>query len=250
MYWAGPSIYAHFYKGIPLLNSLNPLKSVLLFIKIHFMYEQDCYASQPGPETAPACPTGISFVRPVLRNIRLPRTRRYGKIRPETAERVCHDQSYSFTGNQVRFVRQYNREAITDLYYGGMMMKPKTQNWLNIAQDDYEVAGQLFGNNKYSYCLFFCQQAIEKAIKAIYFERNEEIPPRKHDLVSLAEDTGILKDLESLDGDLLDTLSEYYLESRYAEDRDALTQKCTKPFTENILKKTGVAFEWLKDQLR
>ncbi|MDA8335014.1 MAG: HEPN domain-containing protein [Peptococcaceae bacterium] len=129
-------------------------------------------------------------------------------------------------------------------------MKPKTENWLNIAQEDYEVAGQLFGSNKYSYCLFFCQQAIEKAIKAVYFERNEEIPPRKHDLTSLAEDTGILDEMERLDGDLLDTLSQYYLESRYADDRETLTQKCTKSFTENILKRTGVVLEWLKSQLR
>ena len=130
------------------------------------------------------------------------------------------------------------------------MVKSKTENWLNIAQDDYEVAGQLFDNKKYLYCLFFCQQAIEKSIKAVYYEKNEETPPRKHNLTSLAEDTGVLDELERLDEDLLDTLSQYYIESRYTEDRDALARKCTKAFTENILKKTGVVFEWLKSQLR
>ena len=129
-------------------------------------------------------------------------------------------------------------------------MKPKTESWLNIAQDDYEVAGQLFKNKKYLYCLFFCQQAIEKAIKAVYYERNEETPPRKHNLTSLAEDAGILEELERLDGDLLDTLSQYYIESRYTEDRDALARKCTKAFAENILKKTEAVFGWLKDRLR
>lgn len=129
-------------------------------------------------------------------------------------------------------------------------MKLKTENWLNIAKDDYEVAGQLFENKKYLYCLFFCQQTIEKAIKAVYYERNEETPPRKHNLTSLAEDTGILDELEHLDGDLLDTLSQYYIESRYTEDRDSLFRKCTKDFTKNIMKKTGDVFEWLKDQLR
>jgi len=81
-----------------------------------------------------------------------------------------------------------------------MMMKPKTENWLNIAKDDYEVAGQLFDNKKYLYCLFFCQQSIEKAIKAVYYERNEETPPRKHNLTSLAEDAGVFDELENLYG--------------------------------------------------
>lgn len=129
-------------------------------------------------------------------------------------------------------------------------MKSKTKNWLNIAQDDYDVAGQLFATKKYLYCLFFCQQAIEKAVKAVYYERNEETPPRKHNLTSLAKDAEVLDELERLDGDLLDGLSQYYIESRYAEDRDVLTRKCTKDFTWNILKRTGVAFEWLKSQLR
>ena len=129
-------------------------------------------------------------------------------------------------------------------------MRPKTENWLNIAQDDYEVASQLFENKKYLYCLFFCQQAIEKAIKAVYYERNEETPPRKHNLISLAEDAGIFDELDRLNGDTLDTLSQCYIESRYTEDRNAMARKCTKAFTENILKKTGDIFEWLESQLK
>jgi len=129
-------------------------------------------------------------------------------------------------------------------------LKQKTMNWLNIAQDDYEVAGQLLENKKYLHCLFFCQQAIEKAIKAIYYEKNEETPPRKHNLASLAEDIGVFDELERLDSDLLNTLSQYYIESRYTEDRDALARKCNKAFTEDILKKTEVVFKWLKNQLR
>ena len=129
-------------------------------------------------------------------------------------------------------------------------MKPKTRNWLNIAQDDYEVAGQLFKSKKYLYTMFFCQQAIEKAIKAAYYDKNEETPPRKHNLTSLAEATGLLSELERVDGDLLDILTQYYIESRYSEDRDALAKKCTRPFTENILKRTGDAFTWLKSRLK
>ncbi len=60
----------------------------------------------------------------------------------------------------------------------------------------------------------------------------------------------MLGELERVDGDLLDTLTKYYIESRYSEDRDALAKKCTRPFTENILRKTGDVFQWLKSRLK
>lgn len=66
-------------------------------------------------------------------------------------------------------------------------MKPATKNWLELSREDYEVAGHLFKKRKYIHCLFFCQQAIEKALKAIYYEKYNKTPPRKHVLEALAE---------------------------------------------------------------
>ncbi len=89
----------------------------------------------------------------------------------------------------------YNKLKIED---GDVTLKPKTKQWLNISDDDYEVATQLFETKKYLYCLFFCQQAVEKAIKAIYYEKQEETPPRKHNLTSLAADTNILDEFDDV----------------------------------------------------
>lgn len=133
---------------------------------------------------------------------------------------------------------------------GERNLKPKTQNWVDLAQEDYEVAGHLFQKKKYLYCFFFCQQSIEKALKAIYYEKYDKTPPRKHDLEVLANAAGILSQLDESQHDFLDTLSLYYIESRYAEDRDALAKNCTKPVTKDALEKTGVILEWLKSNLK
>ena len=45
-------------------------------------------------------------------------------------------------------------------------------------------------------------------------------------------------------------LSQYYIESRYAEDRKELAKNCTRAVTEEILKKTGEVVEWLKSKLK
>jgi len=130
------------------------------------------------------------------------------------------------------------------------ILKPKTKNWINLAQEDFEVAGHLFEKKKYLHCLFFCQQTIEKALKAIYHEKYDKTPPRKHDLGALVDAAGILSQLDKLKTDLLDTLSLYYIESRYAEDRDALAKNCTRVVAKDIIDQTGEIFEWLKNIMK
>lgn len=129
-------------------------------------------------------------------------------------------------------------------------MESATKNWLNIAKEDYEVAGQLFKNKKYLYCLFFCQQAMEKVLKAIYHENYKETPPRKHDLMDLAESSGILPELKDEQKDLFVTLTQFYIESRYTEDREELAKNSTREVTKEMLDQTGVVFKWLKSKLK
>lgn len=129
-------------------------------------------------------------------------------------------------------------------------MKTKTKNWLDIARDDFEVAGHLFEKRKYLYCIFFCQQTIEKALKAIYSERFNKTPPRKHDLLALAGSVGIISELDEATKDFFDMLSQYYIESRYAEDRDAMAKNCTRPLTNNLLEKTKETLTWLEGKLK
>jgi len=129
-------------------------------------------------------------------------------------------------------------------------LKPKTQNWIDLAQEDLEVAGHLFDKKKYLHCLFFCQQSIEKIIKAVYYEKYKKTPPRKHDLEALADAAGILAQLNDGQASLLDTLSLYYIESRYAEDRESLANNCTQAVTKSILDQTEEIFEWLKKTMK
>lgn len=129
-------------------------------------------------------------------------------------------------------------------------MKPQTKNWFDIAQDDFEVAGHLFEKKKYLYCVFFCQQTIEKAIKAIYYEKFGKTPPRKHDLMALAGAARIMPELDEATKDFFDLLSQYYIESRYAEDRETLARGCTGQLTKNVLERTGEILIWLESKLR
>jgi HEPN domain-containing protein len=129
-------------------------------------------------------------------------------------------------------------------------MKPNTQNWIDASDDDQDAAEHLFKKKMYLHCLFFCQQSIEKALKALYYEKYSKTSPRKHDLVALAEAAGIFAELDDVRRGLFVSLSQYYIESRYAEDRKELLKNCTQAVAEDFLKKTGEVLQWLKNKLK
>jgi len=129
-------------------------------------------------------------------------------------------------------------------------MKTQTGVWLEMAEEDMETAGYNLKGKYYLWAIFLCQQAIEKAFKAIYFEQAEEVPPRKHDLVVLARLTNLIAECDEKRLDFLRRLTVYYLETRYPEERTSLAAKCTEEHTREILSQTGEVFQWLKSKLK
>jgi len=68
--------------------------------------------------------------------------------------------------------------------------------------------------------------------------------------MDLAESAGLLPELDEDKKNLFVILSEYYIESRYAEDRKELAKNCTRAVTEDIMQRTGEVLEWLKSKLK
>lgn len=123
------------------------------------------------------------------------------------------------------------------------------KNWLKIAEEDIDAAEWNLQGSKLLWCIFMCQQAIEKAIKAIYLARFNKTPPYKHDLIYLAKSAEIINDCSDETIDLLAYLNIHYIETRYSEKRDELNAKLTRESTQNTLLKTKRTFEWLKSKL-
>lgn len=68
-------------------------------------------------------------------------------------------------------------------------MKEETANWFGIALSDLEVAREMFRLKRYEYAAFWCQQAVEKALKAIQVEKENKFD-KTHDLVLLSQKVG------------------------------------------------------------
>ncbi len=93
----------------------------------------------------------------------------------------------------------------------------------------------LLGTGKhYLWAIFLYQQALEKAFKAVYFEQNGEVPPRKHDLVALSKLTDLIGEYDEKRLDFLHRLTVCYIETRYPEEKAELAAKCTEEYTNQI----------------
>ncbi|MCS7338256.1 MAG: HEPN domain-containing protein [Verrucomicrobiae bacterium] len=96
-------------------------------------------------------------------------------------------------------------------------MKPATREWVKKAENDFKVASQISRHRKDivpdAVC-FFCQQCIEKYLKARLTEAGIEFP-RTHDLRLLLDLCLRVEPLWSNYADILDEMSDYAVDYRY-----------------------------------
>lgn len=121
--------------------------------------------------------------------------------------------------------------------------------WLNIAEEDLIAAEWSYKGDQFLWTVFMCQQCIEKALKAIYIYKTKEMPPKKHDLIYLAQIIDVLNDLDDVTKQLLRYLNVYYIETRYTEKRTELKAKCNSQNTMEIMNQTKELLECLKNKL-
>ena len=68
------------------------------------------------------------------------------------------------------------------------------EQWVELARYDLGTAKDMLAAKRHRYVLFFCQQAVEKALKGIIAQRTNEMPPRLHNLPTLAERAELVVD--------------------------------------------------------
>jgi HEPN domain-containing protein len=119
-------------------------------------------------------------------------------------------------------------------------VKQETQDWLDIAEQDIGSATSLLKAGFVENAAYFCQQSIEKILKAILTETNVSCP-KTHDLSELA-DLAIL-DLSEDQRVLLNRLTDHAFRSRYPGAR------YNRPDVERLVDETENLYQWLRQRL-
>lgn len=97
-------------------------------------------------------------------------------------------------------------------------LKKKTKTWLELAINDLELAKELLQRKgKVYYATHFCYQAIEKLLKAIVTEYNDEIPLPTHNFKILLKQARI-QDIPEEKKRFIFGFMSHYIKTKYPED--------------------------------
>jgi HEPN domain-containing protein len=122
-------------------------------------------------------------------------------------------------------------------------MTGDSQEWFRQAHYDFGTAESLFGSGRYPPVLFFCHLSLEKALKALYVEKFNDIPEKTHSLVLMVE----LLEME-LPQHLIDSLlviNRLGVTGRYPHNLGKMLEQYTETQTRKILEETKEILTWL-----
>jgi HEPN domain-containing protein len=106
-------------------------------------------------------------------------------------------------------------------------MNEKVKYWVELAEYDLETAEAMLKSKRYLYVGFMCHQTIKKVFKAYFVKVKKETPPYTHNLMYLAEISGLNNNLIETQNDFLDNLQPFHIEARYPAHKASLFKTLT-----------------------
>ena len=125
----------------------------------------------------------------------------------------------------------------------------KIKYWLDIADYDYEVAGDFMQTRRWLYVAFMCHQALEKTIKAYHTQQLPDEPPYIHNLTRLAEKSGLHDLMDEEQKAFLDAMTPMNIEARYPDYKSLLASSLNKDVCEDMMLQTKQMIQWIKSKL-
>lgn len=121
--------------------------------------------------------------------------------------------------------------------------------WRESAQHDLESAEAIFNSGRYDWCLYVGHLALEKIIKAVFVEKNDNsIPPKIHNLVRLAELSRIvLNDEQKF---FLDKVNDFNIQTRYPDYKLEFYKACDAEYAKENLAKIKEFYSWFKSLIK
>ncbi len=130
-----------------------------------------------------------------------------------------------------------------------MTIQEHIKHWLESSEHDLDTSQTLFKAGKYDWALFLGHLVLEKTIKAIYVQNNEnKIPPKLHNLVRLTEISSI--EVENEKKIILDKINDFNIEARYPEYKNEFYKTCSKEFAEEKMNQINELHQWLKSLIK
>ncbi len=130
-----------------------------------------------------------------------------------------------------------------------MIKEEHVNYWRESAKHDLESAESIFDSGSYDWCLFIGHLALEKILKAIFVDRNNNnMPPKIHNLVRLAELSKI--EIDEDQKFLLDKINDFNIQTRYPDYKLKFYKRCDAEYTNKYLAKIKEFYTWFSSLLK
>jgi HEPN domain-containing protein len=122
-------------------------------------------------------------------------------------------------------------------------IEAQINHWKQTAAEDWQVATDLLLQKRWRYALFFAHLATEKILKAQVCRHTQDLAPRLHNLVRLAEVAEIRLPDDYLN--ILADLNPYNIEGRYP---DSYSPPLNEIEVQALMERTHQVYQWLAMQ--
>ncbi|MBN2089786.1 HEPN domain-containing protein [candidate division KSB1 bacterium] len=123
-------------------------------------------------------------------------------------------------------------------------MSEKYKEWLKQADYDMDTADVMYASGRYFYAVFMCHLSIEKALKGVYHQIFNEVPPKTHNLLYLLEKID-RKPEQRLEKFII-KLNTASVATRYPDELAKIQAAYNQNVTKDILMKSKEVLTWLK----
>jgi len=128
-----------------------------------------------------------------------------------------------------------------------MALRPETKLWWSQARRDLQIAEKNHANRCYEASVFYCEQASQKALKAMLLHRTSQAPPKIHNLLELGRLVGIGQKMTGF----LAQLTPHYMTTRYPDAAGVVTSKLYDGrISLRFLRGTRKVLTWCRSRLR
>ncbi|MEW6062848.1 MAG: HEPN domain-containing protein [Nanoarchaeota archaeon] len=125
-------------------------------------------------------------------------------------------------------------------------MRKEIEDWVKQALADLRKAEVLINSKNFDGAVFFCQQAVEKSLKALYMLKLKEIP-KGHSIIYFAQKVNVPK--EMLSG--IRDLNPEYLITRYPDMAAGIPAELYDAEIANRHKKTAEqVLKWVEQKIK
>lgn len=126
-------------------------------------------------------------------------------------------------------------------------MRREAEIWFKQSKADMKTANDCLNAGNYYAAAFFSQQAIEKALKAYFIIKREDVPPKTHNLLDLCLELEVPEEFLTTAREL----TPEFIITRYPNAAGGVPAELydIKSSTE-ILRKTERFFKWIEAVMR